>query len=149
MYLLPSVYWQCQVNKTKKPGLKQSYRKAFEYAQLKLQQHPLTHLFIIHKEWLSWAKGMASNFQRTSSAVEGRNGCLSQIHHNGRGISLKRLKALTVIHNYYLKRSDGTTAAERLFKKLFEDPFDVIVNKMGDLPLPRNSTKRIDGTCCF
>jgi len=149
MYLLPSVYWQCQVNKTKKPGLKQSYRKAFEYAQLKLQQHPLTPLFIIHKEWLSWAKGMVSNFQRTSSAVEGRNGCLSQIHHNGRGISFKRLKALTVIHNYYLKRSDGTTAAERLFKKIFEDPFEVIVNKMGDLPLPRNSIKRIDGTCCF
>jgi len=149
MYLLPTVYWQCQVNKTKKPGLKQSYRKAFEYAQLKLQQHPLTPLFIIHKEWLSWAKEMASNFQRTTSAVEGRNGCLSQIHHNGRGISPKRLKALTVIHNYYLKRSDGTTAAERLFKKIFDDPFEVIVNTMGDLPLPRNSVKRIDATCCF
>ena len=82
---------------------------------------------------------MVSKFQRTSSAVEGRNGCLSQMHHNGRGISLMRLKVLTIIHNYYLKRSDGTTAAERLFKKKFPDPFEWVVNKMGDLPLPRKS----------
>ena len=82
---------------------------------------------------------MVSKFQRISSAVERRNGCLSQIHHNGRGISLKRLNVLTIIHNYYLKRSDGTTDAERLFKKKFSEPFEWVVNKMGDLPLPRKS----------
>lgn len=139
MYLLPSVYWEYQVKRTKNPDLKASYQKAFEDAQLKLEQHSLTSLFIIQKEWLSWAQWMVSNFQRTTSAVEGRNGWLSQMHHNGRGISLKRLKVLTIIHNYYLKRSDGTTAAERLFKKKFTDPFDWIVNNIGDLPRPRSS----------
>lgn len=146
MYLLPSVYWQYQVKRTKNPDLKESYRKAFEDAQLKLEQHPLTPLFITQKEWLPWAQWMASNFQRTTSAVEGRNGCLSQMHHNGRGISVKRLKTLTIIHNYYLKRLDGTTAAERLFKRKFVDPFDWIVNKMGDLPPPRNLNKLVEVT---
>ena len=139
MYLLPTAYWQCQVNKTKNPNLKESYRIALKKALAKLEQHHLTPVLIVQKQWLSWAEWMVSKFQRTSSAVEGRNGCLSQMHHNGRGISLKRLKVLTIIHNYYLKRSDGTTAAERLFKKKFPDPFEWVVNKMGDLPLPRKS----------
>jgi hypothetical protein len=139
MYLLPSAYWQYQVNKTKNPDLKESYRIALKNAQIKLAQHPRTPLFIVQKQWLAWAEWMVSKFQRTSSAVEGRNGCLSQMHHNGRGIPLKRLKVLTIIHNYYIKRSDGTTAAERLFKRKFPDPFEWVVNKMGDLPLPRKS----------
>jgi hypothetical protein len=69
------------------------------------------------------------------------DGCLSQIHHNGRGISIKRLKALTVIHNFGLTRSDGTTAAKRLFERDFPDLFEWIVNQMGDLPLSRMSRK--------
>ncbi|MCP4457984.1 MAG: hypothetical protein GY816_08170 [Cytophagales bacterium] len=86
---------------------------------------------------------MVSNFQRTSSAVEGRNGWLSQMHHNGRGLSPKRLKALTVLHNYYLKRTDGTTAAERAFRQKFPDPLEWVVSRMGDLPLPRVSKKNL------
>ncbi|WP_026259476.1 DUF6399 domain-containing protein, partial [Desulfobacter curvatus] len=72
-----------------------------------------------------------------SSAVEGRNGYLSQRHHSGRGILPERLKALTIIHNFTLKRFDGTTAANRLFGKEFPDLFEWIVHKMDDLPLPR------------
>lgn len=67
---------------------------------------------------------MVSNFQRTSAAVEGMKGCLSQMHYNGRGISIKRLKALTVIHNFGLTRPDGTTESERLFERDFPDLFE-------------------------
>jgi hypothetical protein len=35
------------------------------------------------------------------------------MYHNGRGLSKKRLKALTVIHNYGIRRTNGTTAAMR------------------------------------
>jgi hypothetical protein len=35
---------------------------------------------------------MVTKFQRTSSAVEGRNGYLTQMHHNRRGLSPSRLK---------------------------------------------------------
>jgi hypothetical protein len=65
------------------------------------------------QRWLEWAEWMARQFHRSSSAVEGRNGYLSQMYHNGRGLTEKRLRALTVIHNYGLKRADGTTAAMR------------------------------------
>jgi hypothetical protein len=80
---------------------------------------------------------MVSNFQRTSSAVEGRNGYLSQRHHSGRGLLTKRLKALTVILNYTSKRFDGTTAANRLFGREFPDLFEWVNQEMGALPLSR------------
>jgi len=139
IYLLPTIYWQRQTERTKNPDLKESYLYAFENAQFELKQHPLTSSPIHQKEWLSWADWMVSNFQRTSSAIEGRNGCLSQIHHNGRGLTTKRLKALTIIHNYYLKRSDDSTAAKRLFGRNFTDPFEWLVEHIGDLPLSRIS----------
>jgi len=138
--LLPAIYWQKQAERTKNPDLKESYLNAFENAQLGLEQHPLTPELIHDKQLLAWAEWMVSNFQRTSSAVEGRNGWLSQIHHNGRGLTPDRLKALTVIHNYYLKRSDGTTAAQRLFGKEFDDPFEWLVQHWTALPLARAST---------
>jgi len=69
-------------------------------------------------------------------------GCLAQMYHNGRGLTANRLKALTVIHNFGLKRVDGTTAAERLFETQFLDLFTWLVNQMGELPLPRRGKKR-------
>jgi len=57
--------------------------------------------------YCAMAEHMARQFQRSSSAVEGRNGCLSQMYRNGRGLNKKRLNALTVIHNYGIKREDG------------------------------------------
>ncbi len=77
--LLPAVYWQKQTEKTKNPDLKEIYLDASETAQLELEQHPLTASLIHEKDWLPWAEWMVSNFQRTSSAVEGRNGWLSHI----------------------------------------------------------------------
>ena len=133
-------YWKSQAARSKKPELKKCYQVAFERALAKLEQNPLTSI-LLTQQWLSWAEWMVSNFQRTSSAVEGRNGWLSQMHHNGRGISIKRLKALTVIHNFALTRSDGTTAAERLFERDFPDLFEWIVTQMGDLPLARMNRK--------
>jgi len=70
------------------------------------------------------ASECADLFQRSSSCVEGRNGQLSLQHHGMHRISASRLQALTVVHNFFLRRPDGTTAAERFFgakpKDLFE-----------------------------
>jgi hypothetical protein len=140
-YLLPFLYWKKQADRTKAPDLKEGYQYAADVALDRLEKHPSTPKFIEKEEMVSWAEWMVSNFQRTSSAVEGRNGWLSQMHHNGRGLTPKRLKAQTVLHNYYLKRDDGTTAAERLFRKKFPDPLEWVVERMGDLPLPRESKK--------
>lgn len=123
--------------------MREVYQDVLEKTFLAFEQHPLTPSLGNNEKWLTWANWMVSNFQRTSSAVEGRNGCLSQIHHNRRGISSNYLKALTVIHNYYLERFDGTTAAERLFGKKFINPFDWLLTQMGDLPLPRCTTREV------
>ena len=88
---------------------------------------------------------MANNYQRTSSAVEGRNGYLTRLHHSSRGFSQQTLKGLTIIHNFRLKRPDGTTAAQRLYDYEFPDLFEWVVNHLGDLP-PRSSVVKITNT---
>jgi len=135
--LLPYVYWERQTLKTKNPDLKKEYASALSLARIQLEEDSLTPIQIGNKTWQLWAEWMVSNFQRTSSAVEGRNGYLSQRHHSGRGLLPERLKALTIIHNFTLKRFDGTTAANRLFGKEFPNLFEWVVHRMDDLPLPR------------
>ena len=92
--------------------------------------------------WQSWGEWIVTKFQRTSSAVEGRNGVLSRMNHAQRSIPLQRLKVLTVIHNFGITRKDGTTAAERLFGQPFPDMFEWIVARIDDLPLPRERVAR-------
>jgi hypothetical protein len=55
------------------------------------------------------------------------------------GTPTQRLKVLTVIHNFDLQRTNGTTAAERLFGTAFPDLFDRVVEHMGALPMPRKA----------
>jgi len=69
----------------------------------------------------------------------GRNGYLSQRHHVTRGFSEQSLKTLTTIHNFDLRRADGSTAAQRLFDYDFPDLFEWLLSHTTDLPLPRRS----------
>ena len=142
-YLLPAAYWQQQVQRTKNPDLRGDYQAASKKTQEFLRIHPMTMSLssLEREQWQHWAIWMVSKFQRCSSAVEGRNGYLSQVHHNRRGLSSNRLKVSTVIHNFALKRTDGTTAAERLFGRKFPDLFEYLENNLDELPQPRKSRK--------
>ena len=142
--LLPTVYWHQQLHKTQNPKQREKYRQAWQQAAQQLQTDAFTATLPESElqRWLEWAEWMARNFHRSSSAVEGRNGYLSQMVHNGRGLTEKRLRALTVIHNYGLQRADGTTAAMRLFGQPFPDLFSWLVAEMGALPLPRKGRER-------
>ena len=84
-----------------------------------------------------WAVGIVAHFVRTSSCVEGRNGFLSLRYHHRRALPPELLKALTVIHNYVLRRDDGTTAANRLFGVSHADLFEHLLQVIPPLPLPR------------
>jgi Family of unknown function (DUF6399) len=77
--------------------------------------------------------------------VEGRNGYgyLSQRHHANRGFSAESLKVLTIIHNFDLRRADGTTAAQRLFGHSFPNLFEWVLNNVDDLPLPMRSSVEV------
>jgi len=143
--LLPVVYWHHQMHKTQNSKMRKKYRKAWQQAIHAFNAHPF-RLTLPESEiqhWLTWAESMSRQFHRSSSAVEGRNGCLAQMYHNGRGLSEQRLKALTVIHNYGLKREDGTTAAMRFFETEFPDLFSWLLDEMGALPLPRKRRERV------
>ena len=84
---------------------------------------------------------MAAKFQRTTSAIEGRNGYLSRLHHNGRGLEEKDLQVLTILHNFDLKRADGSTAASRFFGRNFPELFPWLMSRIDDLPEPRKPRK--------
>ncbi len=142
--LLPVIYWYHQVQKTQNPEMRKLYETALQAAQAAYAAHPVTQAMSKQDldRWRTWAEWASNNFHRASSAVEGRNGSLAQSYHNGRGLTNHRLSALTVIHNYDTRRSDGSTPAERLFGEQFPDLFDWLLNQMGALPLPRKSRQR-------
>jgi hypothetical protein len=75
----------------------------------------------------------AGLFQRSSSCVEGRNGQLSLRHHGFHRLSIGKLAALTAVHNFWLKRKDGTCAAERFFGVKPRDMFEYLLSRV-DLP---------------
>jgi hypothetical protein len=88
------------------------------------------------------ARELAEVFQRSSSNVEGRNGYLSLRNHQLRGLDLPRKRTcLTTIHNFFLTRPDGTTAAERFFGQKPHSLFKAILDAI-DLPPASRSPQR-------
>ena len=79
------------------------------------------------------AEECANMFQRSSSCVEGRNGQLSLRHHGLHRLSNRKLAALTAVHNYFIRRTDGTIAAERFFGTKPKAMFEFLLNNI-DLP---------------
>ena len=141
--LLPWVYWSQQTEKTRQPQLKQSYAQATQQAYTRFLADSFTSsLNIIEQQrWVDWAVWICSKFQRTSSAVEGRNGYLARLHHSNRGFTDQTLKVLTIIHNFDVKRDDASTPAQRLFGQDFPDLFLWVVPRMRPLPRPRRTLK--------
>ena len=80
---------------------------------------------------------LAGHFVRASSALEGHNGSRSLRYHQRRDLPPALLDALTVIHNYVIRREDGTTAAERFFGGPHDDLFEHLLEKIAPLPRPR------------
>ncbi len=81
---------------------------------LRQDDHPLQALEPAVRERIEQvASECADLFQRSSSAVEGRNGQLSLYHHGRHRLSERKLAALTAVHNFHIRRADGTTAAGR------------------------------------
>lgn len=79
------------------------------------------------------ARECAELFQRSSSCVEGRNGQLALRYHCWHRLGERKIGALTTIHNYYIKRPDQTTAAERFFGQKPKDLFLWLLERV-DLP---------------
>ncbi len=109
---------------------------------LRQPTHPLQALAPATRQHIEVvAAGCADLFQRSSSCVEGRNGHLSRYHHGGHRLSGRKLAALTALHNFYVRRPDGTTAAERFFGRAHLALFDQVLAQVS-LPPPPPARRR-------
>jgi hypothetical protein len=137
--LLPLMYWPEQLLHTRCPRQKAEVLQALRAVQDAFERHPCTQRLgpEVLAAWKAWAAEHARAFQRASSAVEGRNGYLSQMQHNHRGLPQHRYKVWTVLHNFDCRAADGTTPASRFFRRAFPDLFEAALSKMDDVPRPR------------
>ena len=137
--LLPRVYWECQGTRTRRPGQRLKIAETLATVQERFDQHAMTPRLspTVLTDWYEWATQQARAFQRASSAVEGRNGYLSQMHHNHRGLPKRRYRVWQALHNFDCRDVDGTTPASRFFRREFPDLFETVLSQMGELPRPR------------
>lgn len=84
----------------------------------------------------------AGLFQPSSSGVEGRNGYLSLRHHHLHALPAPWLTMLTALHNYVIRRDDGTTAAGRFFGREPADLFEHLVAITPPPARPRARARR-------
>jgi hypothetical protein len=143
---VPGLYLQGVARRAEKAEERQRLTAVADSLLLPLRapDHPLLQLRDDQREAVyTGAQTCADLFQRSSSPVEGRNGQLSRQHHGHHTLPPRKLNALSVVHNYFLLRADGTTAAERFFGSAPENLFDWLLSRVPPLPRPRRRRRRV------
>jgi uncharacterized protein DUF6399 len=125
--VFPLTYLKLSLKRQSKIG-KEKLKQLLENLEEKMKTAPWPNE--LKEAWIKHAKELAELFQRSSSCVEGRNGMLSLLHHRCHRLNAGRLKALTVVHNYHIRRADGSTAAERFFEQKHGSLFSSIVENV-------------------
>ncbi len=137
-------YLKLCLQRTKKKKEKESIRATLHRLEEELSKDVLRGQMTIGVQavWKNKALECAHVFQRSSSCVEGRNGQLSLKFHAFRRMNEQTLKVLTILHNFFIRRADGTTAAERFFEQKPRDLFTWLLDKV-ELPRPRKKHRRL------
>ena len=143
--LLPMAYWQEQLRRTRHREQKAQIAMALKALEEAFERHSCTRQLQpeLLADWKAWATDHARAFQRASSAVEGRNGYLSQMQHNHRGLPARRYAVWTALHNFDCRAKDGTTPASRFFRRSFPDLFERVLSQIDELPMPRQRRQTI------
>jgi hypothetical protein len=138
-WLLPLMYWHEQLHRTRCPGHKAQIALVLQAVEEAFERQPCTRQLKpeVLAGWQAGAAEHAKAFQRASSAVEGRNGYLSQMQHNHRGLPMRRYQVWTALHNFDCRAVDGTTPASRFFRRSFPDLFESVLSQIDTLPMPR------------
>jgi hypothetical protein len=145
--LLPWLHWQAALKRTKakkrNAGLRKHYQQLIEQTSQKYAAHPITKQLdeAQTQVCLKWGDRIVQSFQRSSSQVEGRNGYLAFVHKANRGLPENRLQVLTVIHNFDIRREDGSTPAQRLFDRNFPNLFEHILKNVTGFVEPRKKRR--------
>jgi hypothetical protein len=134
--LIPAIYLQLVADKASSAQQRHALRERSQ-ALLDSLQTPASPLFMLEEEEKLLVELVATEcahlFQRSSSCTEGRNGQLALRHHGLHRISHRKLNALTAVHNFFLTRPDGSTAAQRFFEQPHRNLFDYLLDHV-DLP---------------
>lgn len=93
-------------------------------------------------DWIELGNEASGLFQRSSSCVEGRNGMLSLYYHRFHRLNPQSIRALTIVHNFHIRREDGTSAAERLFGQAHQNLFESVVKHVRIPGKPRRSKQQ-------
>jgi hypothetical protein len=134
--LLPAYYLSIVAAKTKDMAQREQLKQKSEgfIAAVQNKDSPIQRLSVTEQQTLNTVAWECVHlFQPSSSCVEGRNGQLALHHHALHRLSDRKLNALKVVHNFYLRRQDGTTAAERFFGK---EPKELFCYLLGRIDLP-------------
>ncbi len=134
--LIPAIYLQLAADKAPSAQERQELHRGSQafLDRVNATDSPLALLAEADKQLIeSVATECAQLFQRSSSCTEGRNGQLALRHHGLHRISHRKLNALTVVHNFYLTRPDGSTAAQRFFQQPHRNLFEYLLTQV-DLP---------------
>lgn len=137
-------YLKLCLKRAKNKNIKEKIRATLEKLEGEIESNP-TWIGIspaVKTVWKRKALDCAQVFQRSSSCVEGRNGQLSLKFHAFRRVDAKKLKVLTILHNFFIKRVDNTTAAERFFEQKQKDLFKWILSKVELQARPRSKHVR-------
>jgi len=142
MKLLPVLYWQQQIKKSRaSKSLKEYYITLHQEAEKTLHDPHLSNEYM-SPQWMDWSKDWVLKFQRSTSQVEGRNARLSEHHHCLRGLGELHIQSDTILSNFWITRDDNTTATERLFKFKPPNVFEWLCDNMPELAQPRQRWKK-------
>ena len=137
--LIPGLYLQRVAAQAKLAAARHAISGTAErlLSPLRSPAHPLGQLSAETSEQVDGvAKFCAQLFQRSSSCVEGRNGQLALFHHGLHRLTETKLAALTAVHNFHIRRPDGTTPADRFFETEHGDLVSALLERMPQLPRP-------------
>jgi hypothetical protein len=146
--LLPLMSWQAPLRRTRHSGQKAQIARVLQAVAEAFERHPCTRQrqSEVLAAWKAWAADHAKALQRASSAVDGRNGSLSQMQHNHRGLPTRRYPVWTVVHNFDCQAADGTTPASRFFRRSFPNLFESVLSQIDALPRPRQRRQAISAS---
>jgi len=141
-HLIPGIYLSLVASKAPEAEQRHLLKKKSEelLAPLRMRDGPFQFIEEPERKRIEQvAEECAQLFQRSSSCVEGRNGQLALRHHSWHRLSHRKLAALTTVHNYAVKRPDGTTPAERFYGAQPRDLFEWILEQVA---LPGRPAKK-------
>jgi len=144
-HLIPAIYLQRVAARSAgaETRARLSALSAQRLAPLRAPEHPIQALEAHQRDDIERvASDCADLLQRSSSAVEGRNGQLSLFHHGCHRLSTRKLCALTAVHNFYIQRPNQTTAAERFFGRAPPPLFEQLLERVPLPPRPRQRRAR-------